>query len=56
MEKQLKKKSLGQVAVGSMASIARGIARDNVGRACWGLVYQPKEPKDLANRLAAMKK
>ena len=49
-------KGLDKLAVKTMASLARGIARDSVKATSWILVHQPEEPKDLAKRLQTMKK
>ena len=49
-----KGKGLGQAVVKSMATLARGIAKDSVNNRCFFLMHQPEEPKDLAKRLAAM--
>jgi len=56
MEKQANGKRLDKLAVKVMASIARGIAQDSVERGCFFIIHQPEEPKDLAQRLQAMKK
>ena len=55
-EKQRARKSLDQVAVKAMASIARGIAKDSLEARCFLIMHQPEEPKDLEMRLQAMKK
>ena len=53
-EKQESRKGLNQLAIKTMASIARGIAQDSVDGRCFMLLHQPEKPKDLATRLQAM--
>ena len=48
-------KGLGQKVVKSVASIARSVAIDGIDGRCWLFMHQPKEPKNLAERLAVMK-
>ena len=47
---------MGKRAVKGMATITRSVAKSSINTMCMGFIYQPKEPKDLANRLAAMGK
>jgi len=49
-------KRIDKMAVKSMASLAKNIAKDSINVASWVLVHQPKEPKDLVKRLQEMKK
>lgn len=44
-------KGLKQRTVKSMASLARGIAKDGVENRCFFFIHQPEEPKNLAKRL-----
>ena len=56
MKKQTSSKRLDQVVVKAMASFAKTIAMDSaIEPRCWMIMHQPKEPKDLAKRLQAMK-
>ena len=49
-----REKRLDRVLVKKMASFARGVAADSLGRTCRVFLHQPKEPKDLAERLRVM--
>ena len=54
MKKDTKGKRIDGVVVRAMASLARGVAKDSVEATSWALVHQPKEPNELAKRLASM--
>jgi len=56
MEKQEKSNSLSSKVVGRMATAARAIATDSIENRCFILIHQPKEPQNMAERLAAMKR
>ena len=45
---------LDQVVVKSMASIARGIAKDSIDGRCFLFFHQPEEPKNFSKRLKSM--
>ena len=53
---QNNEKRLDQVVVKSMASVARGIAKDSIEGRCFLFFHQPEEPKNLAERLEKMSK
>jgi len=52
---QVSGKGIGHKVVRKMASLTRSIATDSVENRCWLLVHQPKEPKNLAERLDTSK-
>jgi len=54
MKNRTDRKKPGQKVVKSMASLAKGIAKDSLDNHCFLFVYQPEKPKDMAERLAAM--
>lgn len=56
MKTQISNKRLDQVAVKAVASLMRNVAEDAINARCFGLMHQPKEPKNLAKRLQAMQK
>jgi len=55
MKNDRQMKRLDQRAVNAVASFARGVAQNSVDAACTVFIYQPKEPKGLAQRLQEMK-
>jgi len=54
--KQIQKNHLNQKAVKAMAFFARKTANVGVNATSITFMHQPKEPKNLAMRLQAMKK
>jgi cyclic lactone autoinducer peptide len=52
---QTNDKGLGRRVVKAVATLARSVAEDSVDNRCWLLIHQPKEPKDMAKRLQAMR-
>jgi cyclic lactone autoinducer peptide len=56
MKKQKSARSLDQIVVKVVASLARSIARDGVRVTSEAFIYQPPEPKELEKRMQTMSK
>lgn len=46
---------LDQVAVKSLARVARNVAQDSIEARCWLFLHEPKKPKDLKQRMDKIK-